>query len=264
MIRRHEVRNRDGGRVPLGTLLTIESRIGPQSITRYNLYRTASITGGAAAGISSGETLQTMEQIADQVLPRSMGFEWTGIAFQEKRISGEGLVVFALAVLLVYLVLAAQYESWLLPLAVILVVPLGLLGVVAAIHVRAMDNNVYTQIGIVLIIGLASKNAILIVEFARELRLKGRSIRDAAVEAAQMRFRPILMTSFAFILGVMPLVWARGAAAASRQALGTAVCGGMITSTVLAVFFVPVFYVSIQNWIEYWHGPPSPPVADQT
>jgi HAE1 family hydrophobic/amphiphilic exporter-1 len=257
LLRRLEVRNREGGRVPLGTLLSPETRIGPQSIIRYNLYQTASITGGAAPGVSSGEALRTMEDVAGKVLPRSMGFDWTGIAFQEKRISGEAVVVFALAVLLVYLVLAAQYESWFLPLAVILVVPLGLLGVVGAVNLRGMDNNIYTQIGVVLIIALASKNAILIVEFARELRLQGRSIQEAAVDASRLRFRPILMTSFAFILGVLPLVWAEGAAAASRQALGTAVCGGMITSTVLAIFFVPVFYVAVQGFIEYWSGPPT-------
>ena len=256
MLRRLEVRNRDGGRVPLGTLLTPETVIGPQSIIRYNLYQTAQITGGGAPGVSSGEALQAMEAAAAETLPRSMGYDWTGVAFQEKRISGEAVVVFSLAVLLVYLVLAAQYESWFLPLAVILVVPLGLLGVVAAVNVRGMDNNIYTQIGVVLIIALASKNAILIVEFARELRLQGRSISEAAIEASRLRFRPILMTSFAFILGVLPLVWAEGAAAASRQALGTAVCGGMITSTVLAVFFVPVFYVAVQGWIERWSGPP--------
>jgi len=173
-----------------------------------------------------------------------------------RRAGGEAVFVFALAVLLVYLVLAAQYESWLLPLAVILVVPLGIFGVVAAVNFTGTDNNMYTQIGVVLIIALASKNAILIVEFARELRLQGRSIHEAAIEAARMRFRPILMTSFAFIMGVLPLVWATGAAAASRRALGTAVFGGMITSTVLAVFFVPVFYVAIQKLIELWNGPP--------
>jgi len=255
-LRRLEVRNRTGQRVPLATLLTPETRIGPQSIIRYNLYPTASINGGAAPGVSSGEALKVMESVAAKVLPRSMGFDWTGIAFQEKRISGEAVFVFALAVLLVYLVLAAQYESWLLPLAVILVVPLGIFGVVAAVNFTGTDNNMYTQIGVVLIIALASKNAILIVEFARELRLQGRSIHEAAIEAARMRFRPILMTSFAFIMGVLPLVWATGAAAASRRALGTAVFGGMITSTVLAVFFVPVFYVAIQKLIELWNGPP--------
>ncbi len=256
-LRRLEVRNRTGGRVPLATLLSPETRIGPQSITRYNLYQTASINGGAAPGVSSGEALKTMESVAAEVLPRSMGFDWTGVAYQENRVSGEAFIVYALAVFLVYLVLAAQYESWLLPLAVILVVPLGLLGVVAAVNIRGTDNNLYTQIGVVLIIGLASKNAILIVEFARELRLRGRSIHAAAVEASRMRFRPILMTSFAFILGVLPLVWATGAAAASRQALGTAVFGGMITATVLAVFFVPVFYVAIQGLIEFISGPPT-------
>ena len=255
-LRRLEVRNRTGQRVPLATLLTPETRIGPQSIIRYNLYPTASINGGAAPGVSSGEALKVMESVAAKVLPRSMGFDWTGIAYQEKRISGEAVFVFALAVLLVYLVLAAQYESWLLPLAVILVVPLGIFGVVAAVNFTGTDNNMYTQIGVVLIIALASKNAILIVEFARELRLQGRSIHEAAIEAARMRFRPILMTSFAFIMGVLPLVWATGAAAASRRALGTAVFGGMITSTVLAVFFVPVFYVAVQKLIELWNGPP--------
>jgi len=258
-IRRLEVRNRDGGRVPLSTLLDTEMKIGPQSITRYNLYPTASINGGAAMGVSSGEAIQAMEEIATKELPESMGFDWTGIALQERRVRGQAALVFALAVFLVYLVLAALYESWLLPLAVILVVPLGLVGVVAAVNIRGLDNNVYTQIGTVLIIALASKNAILIVEFARELRLSGRSIREAATEAARMRFRPILMTSLAFILGVLPLVWATGAGAAGRQALGTAVFGGMITSTFLAVFFVPAFYVAIQNLIELRNGPTKPP-----
>lgn len=261
---RLEVRNRQGARVPLATLLTPETRIGPQSVIRYNLYQAASINGGAALGVSSGEALKAMEEVAGNVLPASMGFDWTGIAFQEKRVTGEAILVFVLAVLLVYLVLAAQYESWVLPLAVILVVPLGLLGVVAAVNFRGMDNNIYTQIGVVLIIALASKNAILIVEFARELRLQGRSIREAAIEASRLRFRPILMTSFAFIVGVLPLVWATGAAAASRQALGTAVFGGMITSTVLAVFFVPVFYVAVQGLIELWSGPPKKIDHDET
>jgi multidrug efflux pump subunit AcrB len=184
------------------------------------------------------------------------------MAYQEKKVGGEAIAVFAMAVILVYLVLAAQYESWFTPMAVILVVPAGLLGAVAAVAYRGMDNNVYTQIGIVLIIALASKNAILIVEFARDLRNKGKSIRDAAAEAARMRFRPILMTSFAFILGVVPLVIATGAGAAGQQALGTAVFGGMIASTVLAVFFVPVFFVVFQTMGEWWRGGPPPVVFD--
>jgi HAE1 family hydrophobic/amphiphilic exporter-1 len=245
-------------RVPLGTLLSTDIQVGPQSIIRYNLYPAAQLQGKSAEGASSGEALSEMESLANEILPSTMGFDWTGIAYQEKRTGGEAALVFGLAVLLVYLVLGALYESWLLPLAVILVVPLGLLGVVAAVNIRAFDNNIYTQIGIVLIIALASKNAILIVEFARELRLTGRSIRESAIEASRMRFRPIIMTSFAFILGVAPLVFATGAGAASRQSLGTAVCGGMITSTVLAVFFVPVFYVAIQSLIELKNGPPKP------
>jgi HAE1 family hydrophobic/amphiphilic exporter-1 len=289
IIRRLEVPGREGmvdangkplprPRVPLGSLLSTEVQVGPQSIIRYNLYPTAQLQGLAAPGAGSSESLKEMEEIADSLLPSTMGYEWTGMAYQEKRVTGEAALVFALAVFLVYLVLAALYESWLLPFAVILVVPLGLLGVVGAVRFRtwaaeaipgtwfagwlpwtgSMDNNIYTQIGIVLIIALASKNAILIVEFARELRLAGRSVRQAAAEAAKMRFRPIIMTSFAFILGVAPLVFATGAGAASRQSLGTAVCGGMITSTVLAVFFVPVFYVAIQSLIELKNGPPQP------
>jgi HAE1 family hydrophobic/amphiphilic exporter-1 len=175
------------------------------------------------------------------------------MSFQEKRVGSQALYVFALAVLMVYLVLAAQYESWLMPAAVILVVPLALLGTVAAVAYRGMDNNIYTQIGIVLIIALASKNAILIVEFARELRIRGRTIIEAAVEASRLRFRPILMTSFAFILGIYPLVNATGAGAASRRSLGTAVFGGMLAATFLAVLFVPVFYVVMQRLIEWRH-----------
>jgi HAE1 family hydrophobic/amphiphilic exporter-1 len=256
--------------VPLGSLLDAEPTVGPQAIMRYNLYPMAQVQGQANPGVSSGEAIKTMEDVAKGVLPRTMNYDWTGTAFQEKRTSNETWFAYAFAVLAVYLVLAAQYESWLLPLAVILVVPLGLLGVVGAVNVKtmlsavvpgvaALDNNIYTQIGIVLIIALASKNAILIVEFARELRHAGRSIREAAIEAAKMRFRPIIMTSFAFILGVTPLVFASGAGAASRQSLGTAVFGGMITATVLAVFFVPVFYVAIQHLIELRNGPPSHP-----
>ncbi|WP_435010171.1 efflux RND transporter permease subunit [Tundrisphaera lichenicola] len=249
-IRRLEVRNRSGAMLPLGTLATIDEALGPQIITRYNLYPSASISGEAAPGTSSGEALKLMEQMADSKLPSSMGIEWTGMSYQEKKVGGQALYIFALAVLLVYLVLAAQYESWLTPISVILVVPLALLGTVAAVAIRGMDNNIYTQIGIVLIIALASKNAILIVEFARELRAKGEDLIDAAVHASRLRFRPILMTSFAFILGIFPLVNAEGAGAASRRALGTAVFGGMLAATFLAVFFVPVFFVIIQRFSE--------------
>ena len=262
-IRRLEVRNRAGAMIPLGTLATVHQTLGPQIVPRYNLSPSATITGAAAPGVSSGEALALMEQLASSQLPQSMGFEWTGMAFQEKRVGSQAAYVFALAVVMVYLVLAAQYESWLMPAAVTMVVPLALLGTVAAVAARGMDNNIYTQIGIVLIIALASKNAILIVEFARELRGKGRSITEAAVEASRLRFRPILMTSFAFILGIVPLLYATGAGAASRRSLGTAVFGGMIAATVLAVFFVPVFYVLMQRLAEWRtpHPQPVPPPA---
>jgi HAE1 family hydrophobic/amphiphilic exporter-1 len=249
-IRRLEVRNNRGEMVPLGTLAKVERTLGPQIVPRYNLYPSASINGNAAPGFSSGQAMKLMEQMAATKLPASMGYEWTGMSFQEERVGSQAIFVFGLAVLMVYLVLAAQYESWAMPAAVILVVPLALLGTVIAVAVRGMDNNIYTQIGIVLIIALASKNAILIVEFARELRSSGDSILDAAVKAARMRFRPILMTSFAFILGILPLVNANGAGSASRRALGTAVFGGMLAATILAVFFVPVFYVVMQRIAE--------------
>jgi HAE1 family hydrophobic/amphiphilic exporter-1 len=251
-IRRLEVRNEQGGMVPLGSLVDVRDTVGPQIVPRYNLYPAASISGEAAPGYSSGDALAIVEQMMASKLPPSMGFDWTGIAFQERAVSGEAMLVFALAVVLVFLVLAAQYESWTSPAAVVLVVPLALLGTVLAVVARGMDNNVYTQIGVVLLIALSSKNAILIVEFARDHRARGASAEVAAVEASRLRFRPILMTSFAFILGVYPLVVATGAGAASRRALGTAVFGGMLTSTFLAVLFVPVFYVVMDRASTRW------------
>jgi HAE1 family hydrophobic/amphiphilic exporter-1 len=256
-VRRLQVRSETTGEmIPLGTLATIQKSFGPQNVTRYNLYPSASVRGEPAPGVSSGEALQLMEEIAAATLPQSMGFEWTDASYQEKQVGGEAIWIFALAVLLVYFVLAAQYESWILPIAVILCVPLGLLGAIAAVSIRGMDNNIYTQIGIVLIIALASKNAILIVEYARDLHNEGHKIFDAALAAARLRFRPILMTSFAFILGVFPLVIAEGAGAAGRKALGTAVFGGMIASTVLAVFFVPVFYFVFAHIADFWRKKP--------
>lgn len=247
-IRKLKVRNAGGEMVSLGSVMTIRDSFGPQIIRRFNLYPSATITGSASMGKSSGEALQIMEKLAREEFPDTIGYDWSGVSLQEKNSKGEEVYIFALAVLLVYLILAFLYESWILPIAVILVVPLGLLGTVAAVALVKMDNNIYVQIGVVLIIALASKNAILIVEFARELHHQGQSIIDASVNAARARFRPILMTSIAFILGVFPLVFAEGAASASRRALGTAVCGGMITATVLAVLFTPVFY-AICQWI---------------
>lgn len=253
-VRKLYVRNKDGNMVPLGTVTDVELATAPALITLYNLYPSAIINGRSAAGFSSGQALTTMEEIAAQKLPQDIGFSWTGMSYQERLVGNQALWVFALSTLLVYLVLAAQYESWTSPAAVILVVPLALLGTVVALMCRGFDNNVYTQIGLILLIALASKNAILIVEVARELRAEGKSIIEAAVEASRMRLRPILMTSFAFILGVLPLAIAKGAGAASRQALGTAVCGGMIASTFLAIAFAPVFYVVMQRFSEWWSG----------
>ncbi|WP_437188072.1 efflux RND transporter permease subunit [Planctomicrobium sp. SH668] len=255
-IERLEVRNLKGEMLPLGTLVRVESSFGPQNINRYNLYPSATVSGTSAPGFSSGDALTIMEQLAKSVLPAQMGFEWTGMAYQERKVGSEAIFIFVIAIALVYLVLAAQYESWILPIAVILVVPIGLLGAVAAVAFRGMDNNIYTQIGIVLIIALASKNAILIVEFAREIRARGKTVLEAAVQASQMRFRPIVMTSFAFILGVVPLVLADGAGAAGQRALGTAVFGGMLASTCIAIFFIPVFYVMMQYLDEALRGGP--------
>jgi HAE1 family hydrophobic/amphiphilic exporter-1 len=253
-IGRLEVRSAAGDMIPLGTLLSVSEIFGPEIITRYNMYPTATVTGSGAPGYSSGQAMAAMEEVAARVLPDSMGSEWTGMSYQEQEAGNPG-PVFALCIILVYLVLCAQYESWTTSLGVILAVPLALLGTVVALMIRHMDNNVYTQIGIVLLIALACKNAILIIEFAVDGRQKkGLSIFDAAMDAAHLRFRPILMTSFAFILGVYPLVIASGAGGASRQALGTAVFGGMIAATFLAVLFVPVFYKVIQTVSEKVSG----------
>ncbi|MCP4748252.1 MAG: multidrug efflux RND transporter permease subunit [Desulfobacteraceae bacterium] len=245
-----EVRNNNGHMVPLGTVVDVSDTLGPQVITRYNLYPSAKLNGQGAAGISSGEAMQIMESIAAEKLPDGMGYEWTGMSYQEKAASGQTLFIFILAVIFVYLVLCAQYESWSLPLTVILSVPLAVLGTVAAVWIRSMDINVYTQIGIILLIALTCKTAILIAEFAKTSRQEGQSITDAALDAAKLRFRPILMTAATLILGVFPLVIATGAGAAGRQALGTAVFAGMISATALLVFYVPMFYVLIQRFSE--------------
>ncbi|OYZ68243.1 MAG: hydrophobe/amphiphile efflux-1 family RND transporter, partial [Rhizobiales bacterium 24-66-13] len=237
-----KVKASNGTMVPLGTLIDIRVMPGAPLISLYNLYPTATIVGTNAPGFSSGQALSVMEQIASATLPPGMGFEWTAMSYQEKQVGSQMYYVFALAILLVYMVLAGQYESWIQPLSVILAVPLALLGTVGALVGLGIANNLYTQIGLVLLIALASKNAILIVEYAREKRAEGMDIMEAAVEASRLRFRPILMTSFAFILGVLPLVFATGAGANSRKSIGIAVVSGMLASTCLAVLFVPSFY----------------------
>jgi HAE1 family hydrophobic/amphiphilic exporter-1 len=254
--------------VPLGTLVKITPSVGPALITLYNLYPAATVVGLPAQGFSSGQSLTLMEQIAANTLPPGTSYEWTAMSYQEKAVGNQLYLIFALAMLLVYLVLAGQYESWLAPLAVIISVPLSLVGPVTALKGLGVDNNLYTQIGLILLIALSAKNAILIVEVARELRLKhAMPLVDAAVGAAKARFRAILMTSFAFIASMVPLVLATGAGASSRQSIGLSVFSGMLASTCLAVLFVPSLFVVIQRFEEWWSGSkkdsPAPAVPAQ-
>jgi HAE1 family hydrophobic/amphiphilic exporter-1 len=255
------VRNKDGNMIPLGTLITVKPATGPALISLYNLYPSATLLVVPKTGVSTGQTMDLLEQVARRTLPRGMGFEWTDMSYQEKIVGNQMLVVFSLALLLVYLVLAGQYESWYAPISVILAVPLSLIGPVSLLTALNVDNNLYVQIGLVLLIALSAKNAILIVEVARELRDEGRTIMEAAVEAARSRFRPIVMTSFAFILGVLPLVLASGAGASARQSIGVTVFTGMIASTCLAVLFVPSFFVMMQR-LEEWRPARKRSVAD--
>ncbi|MGB6662437.1 MAG: multidrug efflux RND transporter permease subunit [Xanthobacteraceae bacterium] len=248
------VRNRQGNMIPLGTLLKVTPVVGPPLISLYNLYPSSTIVGLPAAGFSSGQAIHLMEENAAKTLPPGSGSEWTAMSYQEKIVGNQMYFVFAMAMLLVYLVLAGQYESWYAPLAVILSVPLALTGPVLVLEGLRIDNNLYTQIGLILLIALSAKNAILIVEVAREHRIRdGKPIVEAAVDAARARFRPILMTSFAFILGVAPLVIASGAGASARKAIGITVFSGMIASTCLAVLFVPSLFVVIQR-LEEWRA----------
>jgi len=249
-IQRFYVRSSQGDMVPLGTLVSVKRLAGPEVIYRYNRYRAIDILGQAAPGHSSGEAAAAMEEVAKQALPRGYGYEWTGTVYQQKLAEGKEGYIFGLAAILVFLFLAALYESWSIPFAVLLVVPLGLFGALLAVFLRHYDYDIYTQIGIVTLIGLAAKNAILIVEYAKERREHGMSIVDSALDAAHLRLRPILMTSFAFILGVVPLVIATGAGANSRRALGTAVFGGMNAATLLAIFAVPVCFVVVARLAE--------------
>jgi hydrophobe/amphiphile efflux-1 (HAE1) family protein len=248
---RFYVRSVEGNMVPLGTLASIKPSSGPQVVFRYNRYRAIQILGAPAPGVSSGQAIDVMEKVAAQTLPTGYGYEWTGTTYQQKLAQGHEGVIFGFATVLVFLCLAALYESWSIPLAVLLSLPLGLFGALMAVYLRVLPYDVYTQIGIVTLIGLAAKNAILIVEFAKDSHEHElMPVRQAAMHAAELRLRPILMTSFAFILGVVPLFIATGAGAASRRSLGTAVLGGMLAATLLAIFFVPVQYFVVETIVE--------------
>ena len=251
---RFYVRSTSGKMIPVSELVTLSGTNGPLVINHFNLLRSADILGGPAPGYSSGQALQAMEEVAAKVLPPGFTYAWTTMAYQEKKAAGTTGPVFIFAVVMVFLLLAAQYESWLMPLAIVFSVPTGVLGALLFVWGSGEPNDVYSSIGLVMLVGLIAKNAILIVEFARQQRTEGKSIVEAGIEAAHLRLRPILMTSFAFILGVVPLVLSSGAGAASRVSLGTAVFGGMVVGTFLGVFVVPSLYVVFQRLSE-WRQP---------
>jgi hydrophobe/amphiphile efflux-1 (HAE1) family protein len=245
-----KVRNVRGDMVPLGSLLTVKQSYGPDQITHYNGYPAADISGSAAPGVSAGSAVQTMEALANEVLPNGVGFEWTELTYQQKLAGNTAVLVFPLCILLVFLVLAALYESWSLPLVIVLIVPMCLVSAIAGVWITRGDNNVFTQIGLLVLVGLACKNAILIVEFARDLERQGRDRFTAALEAARIRLRPILMTSFAFIAGVVPLIVASGAGAEMRRVMGIAVFSGMLGVTFLGLIFTPLFYTLVRGLVD--------------
>jgi hydrophobic/amphiphilic exporter-1 (mainly G- bacteria), HAE1 family len=246
-LRNYYVRSDSNGLVPLGNLVSLKETSGPQVINHYNLFRSAEIDGAAAPGFSSSQGLKAMEELAKQNMLQGMDFQWTGLALEEVEAGGKAIIIFGLGILVVYLTLSAQYESFALPFIILLAVPMAVLGALLFIQMRGLVNDVYVQIGLVMLIGLSAKNSILIVEFAEQLLKQGRTIINAAIEAAELRLRPILMTSFAFLFGVLPLYFATGAGKLGRHSVGTAIVGGMLFSTVLNLFFIPVLYVILKT-----------------
>ncbi|HEV3215181.1 MAG TPA: multidrug efflux RND transporter permease subunit [Vicinamibacterales bacterium] len=246
-LKQYYARASNGDMVPLSSVVKLSETTAPSVINHFNLFRSTEITGSAVPGVSSGQALQIMSDIAHNALPQGFDFAWAGLSLEEIKSGSQAIYLFALSILLVYLVLAAQYESWILPLIILLGVPLAVFGALSAQYLRGFSNDVFCQVGLVMLIGLAAKNSILIVEFAEQLRGQGRSIVDAAIESARIRLRPILMTSFAFILGVLPLALATGAGSGARNSVGTAVAGGMLASTFLSIVFIPVLYVIIRT-----------------
>ena len=237
--------------VPLSTLLTPRTVFGPQYLNRYNLYSSATVFGSPAPGYSSGQAMAAMEEVAKSVLPAGFKYDWTDMSYQEREASGQIGMVFGLALLFIYLFLVAQYESWMIPFAVLLSVPVALGGALLFLYMMNGDNNIYSQVGFVLLFGIACKTAILIVEFAKVQHEEGKSIVEAAEFAARLRFRAVLMTAVSFVLGTLPLLTATGAGAASRRALGMVVVGGMLLAVLLGTFMIPAFYVACQRMIEW-------------
>jgi HAE1 family hydrophobic/amphiphilic exporter-1 len=255
------VKNNSGEMVHVNGIVTLERVYGPETVTRNNLFNAATINGIAKPGYSSGDAIQAVREVAGKYLPRGYAYEWTGMTREEINAGSQQSLIFLLSVIFVFFLLAAQYESYILPFAVILSVPVGIFGVFAFINLTGIDNNIYVQVGLIMLIGLLAKNAILIVQYAVQRRREGMSLTDAALEASQLRLRPILMTSFAFIVGLLPLTWASGGSALGNRSIGTGALGGMLIGVILGVFIIPVLFVIFQYLQEKVAGKPKTEVT---